>query len=324
MKLKRIAAVLLSMSLTLSMAQAASAFDVTNNWESTTLIEEDYGTDQITPYTYAIEAPEPVEGSNQYDDDVMPLSTTTKTYKAQWTVPARGETDSPVKVYMTSGDTFTFNLTYTPTSANMEIGVMQPNGVFLRYTRSDGKLSSTLKVTQNGIYYIKVKNNSSSSVKFSGTYSFNANCPFEYMFKSPYMATFISSQYGELRSDGYHYALDITTGVTGEIENYPVYNTLTGTVIKNGKFLDNKTTCVAITHTNGYTSRFLHMDIYENGLVEETSISTGKQIGKVSNKGCDAIHLHLDVNTVGETIGSHLNGDNTVNPKLLFPDVSFT
>ena len=83
---------------------------------------------------------------------------------------------------------------------------------------------------------MRIKNNSTSDVKFSGTYSFNATSPFEYMFKSPKIATYISSEYGEVRSDGTHYALDITTGVAGGIKDYPVYNTLTGTVIKNGYF----------------------------------------------------------------------------------------
>lgn len=322
MKLKRIVAVLMSMSLTLSMAQAASALNDVNEWESIGLIEEDYGTDEVIPHTYAIEAPESFDNSNLYD--IMPFAATTKTYKANWTVPARGETASTVKVYMTSGDTFKFNLTYTPASANMEIGVVQPDDVFMRYTKSDGKLSSTLKVTQNGIYYIKVKNNSSSTVKFSGTYTYNANCPFEYMFKSPEMATHISSKYGEVRSDGTHYALDITTGVAGEIKDYPVYNTLTGTVIKNGYFTDNVTTCVAITHTNGYTSRFLHMNLSNNGLTLNGSVATGKQIGKVSNKGCSAYHLHIDVNTANTYNGPSLTSSNTINPQLLFPDVSFT
>lgn len=51
---------------------------------------------------------------------------------------------------------------------------------------------------------MRIKNNSTSDVKFSGTYSFNATSPFEYMFKSPKIATYISSEYGEVRSDGTH------------------------------------------------------------------------------------------------------------------------
>lgn len=322
MKLKKIAAIFLSMSLTLSMAQTATAFNISDDLESTAFIEEDYGIDEVTPYTYSIEVSESVEDDDQ--PSIMPLSTTTKKYNLNWVVPAGGTKTSATKVYMTSGDTFTFNLTYTPANAKMEIGIIQPDKTFLHYTKTDGNLSSTLKVTQNGIYYLRLKNDSTSSVTFSGTYSFNANCPFEYMFKSDYMATNISSKYGEVRSDGTHYAIDITTGVTGEIKNYPVYNTLTGKVIKNGYFTDKVTTCVAITHTNGYTSRFLHMDLSNNGLTLNKNAATGKQIGKVSNQGCSAYHLHLDVNTANTYNGPSLTASNTVDPKLLFPDVSFT
>ena len=181
-----------------------------------------------------------------------------------------------------------------------------------------------MTMNENGIFQMRIKNNSTSDVKFSGTYSFNATSPFEYMFKSPKIATYISSEYGEVRSDGTHYALDITTGVAGGIKDYPVYNTLTGTVIKNGYFTDGVTTCVAITHTNGYTSRFLHMDLSNNGLSLNGSAATGKQIGKVSNKGCSAYHLHLDVNTANTYNGPSLTASNTIDPQLLFPDVSFT
>lgn len=323
MKLKKIAAVIMSMSLALSMAQTAYALNIEDDWNNATIIEEDIGTDATGSYSYAIEASDTAANINPYD--IMPMSATSKTYSiSSWSVAAGAQRESTVKVYMTSGDTFKFNITYTPTTANVEIGVVQPDKTFMRYTKSDGKLSATLTVSQNGIYYFKVKNNSSSTVNFSGTYSYSANCPFEYMFKSPKMATYISSKYGEVRSDGTHYALDITTGVAGGIKDYPVYNTLTGKVIKNGYFTDNVTTCVAITHTNGYTSRFLHMDVSNNGLTLNGNAATGKQIGKVSNKGCSAYHLHIDVNTANTYNGPSLTSSNTVDPQLLFPDVSFT
>ncbi len=225
---------------------------------------------------------------------------------------------------MSTGDTMKFNLTYTPTTANVSIGVLTPRNTFRNYTVSNGKLSTTMTMNENGIFQMRIKNNSTSDVKFSGTYSFNATSPFEYMFKSDYMATHISSEYGKVRSDGTHYAIDITTGVTGEIENYPVYNTLTGKVIKNGYFTDEVTTCVAITHTNGYTSRFLHMDLSNNDLSLNKNAETGEQIGKVSNKGCSAYHLHLDVNTANTYNGPSLTANNTIDPKLLLPDISFT
>ncbi|MCM1523533.1 MAG: M23 family metallopeptidase [Ruminococcus sp.] len=327
MKLKKIAAVLMSMTLALSMAQTVSAVNGADYLQSEPLI--------IPPQDNYAEYEEPIDGqyfSVENVDEVVdiaplgiePYSTNSKTYGVTWTVKAGTSVRASIKTYMSTGDKMTFNLSYTPTTANVGIGVVTPSNVFRNYSVSNGRLSATMTMNENGIYQMCIKNSSKSDVKFSGTYSFNATCPFEYMFKSPKMATYISSKYGEVRSDGTHYALDITTGVAGGIQNYPVYNTLTGTVIKNGYFTDGVTTCVAITHTNGYTSRFLHMDLSNNGLSLNGSASTGKQIGKVSNKGCSAYHLHLDVNTINTYNGPSLTSSNTVNPQLLFPNVSFT
>lgn len=76
MNLKRIVTALLSISFTLSMAQTTTAFDISDDLENTAFIEEDYGTDEVTPYTYSIEVPENVEENDQ--SGIMPMSTTVK------------------------------------------------------------------------------------------------------------------------------------------------------------------------------------------------------------------------------------------------------
>lgn len=71
------------------------------------------------------------------------------------------------------------------------------------------------------------------------------------MLKVPKMANFISSKYVDVKSDETHYALDFTTDVAGGVKDYLIHNTVIGTVIKNGYFTDNVTTCVSITNTKG-------------------------------------------------------------------------
>ncbi len=327
MKLKRIVAVLMSMSLTLSMAQTVFALDDADYLQGDMLnafTQDNHIAYEVPANNQPYEIGDVDEVADITPFGIEPYSTSSKKYSVTWTVKAGASVRSSIKTYMSTGDTMKFDLTYTPTTSNVKIGVITPRDTFRNYSVSNGRLSTTMTMNENGIFQMCIKNNSSSDIKFSGTYSFNATCPFEYMFKSPKMATYISSEYGEVRSDGTHYALDITTGVAGEIKDYPVYNTLTGTVIKNGYFTDNVTTCVAITHTNGYTSRFLHMNLSNNGLTLNGSVATGKQIGKVSNKGCSAYHLHIDVNTANTYNGPSLTSSNTINPQLLFPDVSFT
>lgn len=321
MKLKGITSIVLSITLALSVGLTANASD-TNTLEIGTITNSDSTLkDEYDDTNFEIVE----EETEIVFDGIAPYSSTiTKKYSINWTVKAGSESVAATKVYMSTGDQMIFDLKYTPTNAEIHTGVKTPRGTFRNYTDTNGTVSHTMTMNENGIFQMKIRNDSTKDVTFSGIYSFTATSPFDYMFKSPKMATYISSKYGEVRSDGTHYALDITTGVAGEIENYPVYNTLTGTVIKNGYFSDNKTTCVAITHTNGYTSRFLHMDLTNNGVTLNGNAATGKQIGKVSNKGCSAFHLHIDVNTANTYDGPSLTSSNTVDPQLLFPNISFT
>ena len=249
-----------------------------------------------------------------------------KTYSVNWTVGAGKTLTGATKIFMSEGDTVTFNMSYTPTDASVKIGLLTPKNTFLNYTRNNGSLSTTLSVIYLGVHQFRVQNTSDEDITITGTYTVSASSPFEYMFKSPYMATYLSSLYGEYRGNGdYHYAIDITTGTPGEIEGYPVYNTLSGEVIKNELFSDNVTTCVAIDHGNGYTSRFLHMYIDDNGLQCGDIVNTGEKIGTVSDEGSPgAYHLHYDINTIGAYAGTYLDEDNTIYPTLVFHGISFT
>lgn len=225
-----------------------------------------------------------------------------------------------VKSFMNVGDTMTFDLSYTPTSSNIKVGVLTPRNTFLNYTASNGTLSKTLSAVDCGVHQMRIQNPSTSSVSVTGTFSFTT--PFEYMFKitgsSPKIPSYISDTY---RSG--HYAIDITTGTAGEIEDYPVYNALSGKVIYNTVFSDGYITCVAVKHDNGWVSRYLHMNLANNGLSTGSTISTGSQVGKVSDKGSEgAYHLHYDINNSGNYYG--LTSSNTINPTILFPNISFT
>ncbi len=149
----------------------------------------------------------------------------------------------------------------------------------------------------------------------------NAPSSFQYMFKSPEMQTYISNPYG-WRGNEFHKGIDITTGIPGEIEDYPVYCVLNGIIIKYGYFSDNITTCSAITHTNGQTTRSIHIKLSET-LFVNNFINTGTKIGTVSNKGCgpNNYHLHFDVNTINTSDGTILNSSNTIDPATLFPNI---
>lgn len=251
-------------------------------------------------------------------------SSHTVAYSVNWTVAPGSTLTSNIKTFASSGDAIKFDLTYTPSNSSVAIGMVSC-GTFTYYTRTNGSLNVTLSTKYTGLHQFRVKNNSDSAITIKGTYRISATSEFEYMFKEPYMATYLSSTYGEERPEKNHYAIDITTGTPGVIKNYPVYNALSGTVKKSGYFSDNVTTCVAVLHDNGITSRYLHMDIGNNGLAYNDYINTGVQVGKVSDRGSSsAYHLHYDLNTINATAGTNLNESNTIDPTLVFFDISFS
>jgi len=158
-------------------------------------------------------------------------------------------------------------------------------------------LTRTITVTQSAGYW---------------SYMFHAATP---------PATHISSPYGDRTSNGitkFHSGFDITTGVTGKIKDYPVYNVSDGTVFFNGKFSDGETTCVAVKQADGYTVRYLHLNT-RTGASEGSKISTGDSIGTVGDKGSPGeYHLHFDINTINTINGPSLTKLNTVNPVNFF------
>ncbi|MDE7293247.1 MAG: M23 family metallopeptidase [Oscillospiraceae bacterium] len=322
MKLRKMAAVIISIILSISISTTVIAAneayinqnDYHDELDNLTICEEYAATQyDITGYVNEL--------SNSDTYGIETYSTTSNNYSVNWTVKAGTITQCSLKQFMNAGDTMTFNLTYTPASASVKIGVLTPKNTFRNYTVSNGKLSQTMTMTDTGIYQFRIQNTSASDVKFSGTFSFVT--PFEYMFKGANVPKYLSSKYGEYRNGRYHYAIDITTGVSGEINGYSVYNTLSGNVKYYGVFTSDPSTCAAIYHDNGYTSRFLHMSLLSNK--PSGYIETGTLIGYVSDIGSSgAYHLHYDVNNANTYNGPSLTEDNTVDPTILFPNVSFT
>lgn len=144
----------------------------------------------------------------------------------------------------------------------------------------------------------------------------------DYMFHTGYMATHISSPYG-WRGSEFHLGFDITTGSSGQINGYPVYNVTDGSIKYNGTFSDGVTTCVAVTEVDGYTVRYLHLGTRTSSPVGSI-VSPNSLIGTVGDKGSSgSYHLHFDVNTIGTFNGGSLNSSNTINPVNFFPNINF-
>lgn len=70
------------------------------------------------------------------------------------------------------GDTVTIKATYTPRSADVDFGLIAPDGVFYSLPGQRGSFSETFKVDQRGDYTLAIRNNSGSTVSVSGTVTY--------------------------------------------------------------------------------------------------------------------------------------------------------
>lgn len=83
-------------------------------------------------------------------------------------VPAGETNKSSSKVSLDVGDTVTFDCVYSPASANVNYGVIAPDGRFYSLNTNSGRLNRAIRVSQRGSYSLAVRNNSTSTISVSG------------------------------------------------------------------------------------------------------------------------------------------------------------
>ena len=76
----------------------------------------------------------------------------------------KGDTDFPLE----AGETVRIYATYSPESAKMDFGLVDPVGVFHYVSASNGSVDTTIEVPASGNYRLGIKNNSGQTVKVSG------------------------------------------------------------------------------------------------------------------------------------------------------------
>ncbi len=77
---------------------------------------------------------------------------------------AKGDTDFPLE----AGETVRIYATYSPDSASMDFGLVDPDGVFHYVSAENGSFDETFEVPESGNYRLGIKNNSGHTVKVSG------------------------------------------------------------------------------------------------------------------------------------------------------------
>lgn len=222
------------------------------------------------------------------------------------------------ELYLYPGDIVYLNFTYTSSSANVWFGLSTPSNQFRYASGTSGKLQRSFTIKEEGIHKVKIQNNSSASITVNGKFSTGCSYPFR------------GSSIPTALSRGYktgHYGIDIIDTYPNDIDGREIYSIGSGTVLYEGPS-DSAGNYVAILYDGGYTARYLHMQS-RSALKKDDVVTYETFIGNVGSTGeSTGPHLHLDINTVGATSGGSgstgVNSNTTIDPKKLFPQISFS
>lgn len=66
------------------------------------------------------------------------------------------------------GERVTIKASYSPFSADVDFGLIAPDGLFYYVNVSDGSVDQTIEVTQRGYYTLTIRNNSTETISVSG------------------------------------------------------------------------------------------------------------------------------------------------------------
>lgn len=83
-------------------------------------------------------------------------------------IPANTLAVSDVKFSLEVGETVTINCSYSPASANVDFGVIAPDGYFYFLNVKGGSINKSMVVSQRGSYSMAIRNNSSYTVRVLG------------------------------------------------------------------------------------------------------------------------------------------------------------
>ena len=123
---------------------------------------ESVATDVESPAT-GIESPatgiESVEISKTDDDAVYVLdgSLDHSTLKIDWDIKAKSTTSS-TRFSMANGEDISMNVIYSPMNAEIDIGIIQPDGAFRFVSGTSGQANHTFEISQSGEYAIRIRN----------------------------------------------------------------------------------------------------------------------------------------------------------------------
>lgn len=76
------------------------------------------------------------------------------------------------EVSLDSGETVTYNCSYTPRDANVKFGYIGPDGLFYGLSGYKGSIDKGIRVNQSGTYTLAILNKSDEAVTVWGTVNY--------------------------------------------------------------------------------------------------------------------------------------------------------
>ena len=108
----------------------------------------------------------PVSAANIPDSDlIMPLASGSIRY----TLPKNSVVPIDAELYLSNGETVSYDCTYTPKSASVDFGFIAPDGLFYSLNSTSGSHNKSIKVSQRGEHQLAICNNENYAVTVSGT-----------------------------------------------------------------------------------------------------------------------------------------------------------
>lgn len=83
-------------------------------------------------------------------------------------IPANTAIQTSVKLPLEYGEVVTIKASYSPFSADVDFGLIGPDGLFHYVNVTDGSVDTSIEVDQRGTYTFAICNNSSFSISVSG------------------------------------------------------------------------------------------------------------------------------------------------------------
>lgn len=83
-------------------------------------------------------------------------------------IPANTIVQTSVKLPLEYGEVVTIKASYSPFSADVDFGLIAPDGLFYSVNVTDGSVDQSFQVDKRGNYAFAIRNNSSFSISVSG------------------------------------------------------------------------------------------------------------------------------------------------------------